>query len=130
MTGDSISNFIISLKNAGMAGKKSVSISYSKIKYAIAVTLSKKGYVGAVAKRRKKEKKFIDIDLLYKNKKARINNVERISKLSKRVYFSVKEIRPVKRGFGSLIISTPKGVLSDDECRKKNVGGEALFRIW
>jgi small subunit ribosomal protein S8 len=56
--------------------------------------------------------------------------VKRISKLSKRIYRSVGEIRTVRNGFGSLILSTSKGIMTDKEARKIKVGGEPLFEIW
>jgi len=46
------------------------------------------------------------------------------------MYYSAKEINPVKYGKGSLILSTPKGILTDEEARKEKIGGEALFKIW
>jgi len=54
----------------------------------------------------------------------------RVSKLSKRIYFGVKDIRTVKGGKGLLVLSTPKGILTDRQARKEGVGGEALFKIW
>lgn len=130
MVNDPISDLIIKIKNATLVGKEDVSIPYSNLKYAIAVTLSKAGFVGDVAKKGKKITKTIDIQLLYKNKKSKINDVQRISKLSRRIYIGVNDIKPVKQGRGSLILSTPKGILTDKEAKKERVGGEALFKIW
>jgi small subunit ribosomal protein S8 len=56
--------------------------------------------------------------------------VKRVSKPSRRVYKKASELRPVKNGYGSLILSTPKGILTDVTARKDKVGGEALFEIW
>ncbi|MBU3969124.1 30S ribosomal protein S8 [Patescibacteria group bacterium] len=130
MVNDPISDFIIKIKNATLVGKEEVSIPYSNLKYAVAVTLSKAGFVGDVAKKGKKTSKAIDIQLLYKNKKSKINDVQRISKLSRRIYLGVNYIKPIKQGRGLLILSTPKGILTDREAKKERVGGEALFKIW
>ena len=59
-----------------------------------------------------------------------VNDVKRISSPGKRVYLGCKDIRPVKNGFGSLILSTSKGILTDKQARKERVGGEVLFLIW
>ncbi|MEK7182365.1 MAG: 30S ribosomal protein S8 [Patescibacteria group bacterium] len=130
MVNDPISDFIIKIKNATLVGKEEVSIPYSNLKYAIAMTLSKAGFVGEIAKKGKKITKAIDVQLLYKNKKSKISDVQRISKLSRRIYLGVNDIKPVKQGKGSLILSTPKGILTDKEAKKERVGGEALFKIW
>ncbi|TSD02894.1 MAG: small subunit ribosomal protein S8 [Parcubacteria group bacterium Athens0714_16] len=130
MVNDPISDFIIKIKNATLVGKEEISIPHSNLKYAIAVALSKAGFVGEVAKKGKKTTKTIDVQLLYKNKKSKISDVQRISKLSRRIYLGVNDIKPVKQGKGSLILSTPKGILTDKEAKKERVGGEALFKIW
>ena len=60
----------------------------------------------------------------------KINDVKRFSKLSKRLYLGSKNIKLVKSGHGSIILTTPKGVITGEEARKKKIGGEALFKIW
>jgi small subunit ribosomal protein S8 len=107
-----------------------VLIPYSNLKFAIASKLSEKGFVKSPLKKGKKVAKFLEIGLIYNDGVARISDVERLSKPSKRIYIGASEIRPVKQGYGSLILSTPNGILSDDEARKAKVGGEILFKIW
>lgn len=121
---------LIMIKNAGRAEKESVCLPYSNMKNSIAECLKKEGYIGGVAKKVRKEHPVLEINLLYVDKKPRIMEVERISKQSRRVYFGVKDIYPVRSGAGLLVLSTPKGILSGKEARKERVGGEALFRIW
>ncbi|HEV7702166.1 MAG TPA: 30S ribosomal protein S8 [Candidatus Paceibacterota bacterium] len=127
---DSISNMLIMMKNGGLAGKESVSFPYSKVKNAIGECLKKEGYVKQVVKRTKKGFPVLEVELAYTDKKPKIMEVERISKLSRRVYFGVKDIHKVRNGSGLLVLSTPKGILSGGDARKEQVGGEALFRIW
>ncbi len=127
---DSISNMIIMLKNASLAGKESVLFPYSKMKDAIIECLKKEGYVSSASKKVKKGVPMLEVILIYTNKKPKITEVERISKQSRRVYFGVKDIRAVKNGLGLLVLSTPKGILSGKEARKEQVGGEALFKLW
>lgn len=118
------------LKNASRAEKTSIELPYSKLKNAIAECLKKEGYVGNVSKKVKKGLPVLEVELLYKDKKPKINDVQRMSKQSKRVYLGMKDIHQVKSGFGTLILSTPKGILSGKEARKEQVGGEALFKVW
>lgn len=127
---DSIANFITSIKNSNAAGKPAVTMPFSKMNFAIAELLSKKGFVGEVSKKNRKNAKLIDIELLYKGRRARISDVKRVSKLSRRIYEKAKNLHSFKQGVGMYVLSTPQGVLSDVEAKKGNVGGEILFKIW
>jgi small subunit ribosomal protein S8 len=127
---DSISNMIISIKNASLVGKQSVSIPYSKIKNAIALCLKKEGYISEVSKKVKDGAPVLEISLIYINNKPKIQEVDRMSKQSRRIYLGVKDIHSVRNGSGILVLSTPKGILSGKEARKEQVGGEALFKVW
>lgn len=127
---DTISSFIIKLKNANTAGKASVSFPYSKLREAILTTLAKEGFVKSISKKGKKIAKEIEAELVYEEGKPKIMGVQQISKQSRRVYQGAKEIQSVRSGYGALILTTPKGVLTDREARKEKVGGEALFKIW
>lgn len=118
------------LKNAGLAGKESVVLPYSKMKNAIAECLKKEGYINKISKKARHNHPVLEIELSYVNKKPRISEVERISKQSRRVYFGIKQIHSVRNGSGMLVLSTPKGILSGKDARKENVGGEALFQIF
>lgn len=128
MVGDPIADFITRIKNAGQARKESVSLPYSKLKEAIATVLVAEGYLKSVAK--KKTAPVLDIVLNYHNGESKIRDVKRISKLSKRMYQGFEDIHPMKGGFGKIIYSTPKGILTDRQAIKEKVGGEMLFKIW
>ncbi len=130
MVNDPIGDFIIRLKNAGMVGKKSVSVPYSKLKHAVADTLVGAGFIERAEKHGKKVKKTLDITLKYERGAHRIQGVQRISKPGRRLYRGVAEIFPVKFGRGKRILSTPAGILTGEQAREKNVGGEELFIIW
>jgi small subunit ribosomal protein S8 len=131
MTNDTIGDLIIRLANAGAIKKASVSMPYSAFRYAVADKLKDAGYVAGVEKKGKKIRKTLDITLKYDAAGAHaITGVKRISKPGRRLYKSMREIMPVRYGHGALLLSTPKGVLTDKEARKQKVGGEALFEIW
>ena len=131
MVGDPVGDFIIRLKNASMAGHDTCAVPYSRLKHAIADKLAAKGYIVSAEKKGRKVKKTLEISLARDAKGgARIHDVDRISKPGRRVYRSAREIRPVKYGHGTLVLSTPRGILTGEEAREGKVGGEALFNIW
>jgi small subunit ribosomal protein S8 len=121
---------LIMLKNASLAGKETVIFPYSKFKNAIAECLKKEGYISDIAKKIKNGHPILEVELVYIDKNPKISDVQRVSKQSKRVYFSMKDIHTVKNGTGLLVLSTPKGILSGKEARREQVGGEALFKVW
>ncbi len=127
---DPIANMIVQLTNAGGAGRDSVVTSYSKVKENIANVLVKEGYIKSVAKKSVKGHPALSLSLLVENRIPKIKGVKRISKNSKRIYKKSTEIRPVKNGYGSLILSTPKGIMSGKDARREKLGGEVLFSIW
>lgn len=128
---DPLSDMFTRIKNAQTAGLETVVIPHSKFKMEVAKVLLKKNFVKEINKRGKKNKKFIEVVLSYGEKnKPGIIEIKRISKPSRRVYVPASEIKPVRQGYGAMIISTPKGILTDNEARKANVGGEVLCKIW
>jgi small subunit ribosomal protein S8 len=127
---DTIGDMIIRIKNANHSHGSSVLIPYSRLCLVILEKLVSEGFITSVIKRNRKGKRFIEVFLTYIDKKPRVSDVKRISKLSRRVYMKAQDLRPVRHGFGRLIVSTPKGIFTGKEAREKNLGGEALFSIW
>lgn len=127
---DQIANMMNTIKNASRAKHESVVITFSKLKLAIAECLVKEGYLSSINKKTKNGFPILELILTYQNGQPKINEVERVSKSSRRVYHGVKDLKYVRNGYGRLILSTPKGILTDKEARKELVGGEALFKIW
>lgn len=127
---DVIGDLIVQLKNGGAVKKAVVSIPFSNFRYSVAEKLRDAGYVKGVEKKGKKVRKTLEVALKYDEGSHAIHGARRISKPGRRVYKSVVEIHPVRYGKGALILSTPKGILTDKEARKQKVGGEALFEIW
>ena len=131
MINDSLSDFLIRLKNASAVRKPSVSIPFSKLKFEIAALLAEEGFIKAVERRGKKVKKTLDLTLQYgENREPGVLGVERISRLGKRVYLKRTDLKPVRYGQGLLVLSTPKGIMTDRRAREEHIGGEALFKIW
>lgn len=125
---DPISNFIIQIKNASIAGHDSLSAPYSTLKEQIAQVLIKGGYVKSATKKGKKVKKILELTLPNINAK-RAKDVKRISKSSRRVYIGASDLKKLKREEGLTVISTPKGIFSVNDAITQNVGGEVMFNI-
>lgn len=109
-----------------MVGHSSVTLPYSSLKNAIAKILEREGYLTNVAKKNNS----LVVGLSYNDGKPTIQGVKRISKPSRRLYMGVRDVHPVKKGYGLLVLSTPAGVVSGKEAKAKRVGGEVLFEIW
>ena len=127
---DPIADMIVRIKNASDSKKESVVFPHSKIKLAILGSLEKHGFIKSFAKKGKKVAKWIEVVLAYDETGSKITGVERVSKSSKRIYQKAKDIRSVRSGFGRLVLSTPKGIMTDKEAKEAKLGGEALFKIW
>lgn len=127
---DPISNMITQIKNAGNAGRETVLIPFSSIKENIANVLKAEGFIKSVEKKMVLKKPVLEITVILENRIPKIKGVQRLSKTSKRVYKKSSELRPVKNGYGALVLSTPKGVMSGRDAKKQKLGGEVLFSIW
>lgn len=128
---DAISEMLIGIKNASLVGKPEAFVSVSKFKKQILLVLKKLGYVADFEEVGEGVKKQFKIAVAYDSKGNPVmNDVKRVSKLSKRVYVGYRKIMPVKYGHGHMILSTPEGIMTETEARKKKIGGEALFIIW
>ncbi len=131
MVTDPISDLIIRIKNAGPVRQQTVSMPYSKLKHAVAGVLKNHKFVASVESKGKGKEAVLEVGIAYDAvNKPRVNDVQRISKSSRRIYKGAGELGSVRSGFGSLILSTSKGIMTDKEARKAKVGGEALFKIW
>ena len=128
---DPIADMLTRIRNAQIAGHDTVSIPASNMKKSIAKILLNEGYVKTVETIDDGMAGVIKIGLKYtQNKQAVIVGLKRISKPGLRVYASCQELPKVLGGLGIAIVSTPKGVMTDKEARKLNVGGEVLAYIW
>ena len=127
---DPISNMLTSIRNAQAVLHQKVNIPYSNLKYEIAMVLQKRGFVGQIEKKGRKTKKSFEITLKYDNKMPVISGIKRVSKSGQRIYISAKDIRKVKGGYGISIISTPKGLMTNEEARKNKLGGEVICEVW
>jgi small subunit ribosomal protein S8 len=126
---DPISDMLTRLRNGGRALQPHVELPHSRLKENIAAILKNEGYVSEVAVEGKGIKK-IKIRLKYNGKKNVIEGLKRVSKPGLRKYVGATEIPRVRGGLGVAVISTPEGVMTDTQARKKNLGGELLCYVW
>jgi small subunit ribosomal protein S8 len=134
MYSDPISEMTTKIYNAQVANKPDVTISYSKMKESILNILKDKGFVqdfSIESYTSNSDIKQIHVVLKYtSDRKPVINGIKRVSKPSRRVYHSVEDIKPIMNGFAVGIYSTNRGILTDKQAKKENIGGEYLFYIW
>jgi len=123
-------DLLIQLKNAQAVKKENIKFPYSKNDSAIAEILAANKFINTFEKKGRGIRRILDIKLKYDNDEGAISGLAIMSKSSRRIYLGYKEIKPVKYGYGIMIISTPMGIMTDKEARKNKVGGEALFKIW
>jgi small subunit ribosomal protein S8 len=127
---DPIADMLIRIKNAQAVLHPTVDIPYSNLKHRLANILLKKEFVKAVGKKQNKSEKTIRITLKYENKEPVIEGLRRVSKPGRRVYLPAQKIRLPRGGHGVMIISTPQGMMTGREARRKKLGGEVICEIW
>ena len=127
---DSISDLITRIKNAVLARKDTVELPHSKLKEAVAGILKQEGYISDVVTSEVNGLKQLVITLKYIGKNPVVTEVRRLSKPGRRLYAPAREIPKSLGGYGITILSTNRGVITDSEARKMNVGGELLCQIW
>ena len=130
---DPIADMLISIKNAQAVGKETVFFPHSRMKMEIAKILQQEGFVREVSRKGRKSRKIIEVSLCYDEVtgEAKVHNVRRISKPSRRVYSGVAALHPVRKGSGGIsILSTPKGLRTGRDAKRERVGGEVLCEVW
>ena len=128
---DPIADLLTRIRNASQAKHATVDIPASNMKKAIAQILVDEGYVTSYKVTEDGKQGVITITLKYTdNMQPVITGLRRISKPGLRIYTSCEDMPKVLKGIGTAIVSTPKGVMTDKQARKENVGGEVLAFVW
>ena len=131
MVTDPIADMLTRIRNTILLKGEKVDIPASKMKVEIAKILKEEGLIRSYKIIRDKKQGILRITLKYApNNTPLISGLQRVSKPGRRVYVGKGEIPKVMGGVGIAILTTPKGILSDKECRKEGVGGEVLCYIW
>ena len=129
---DPVTDMLNRIVNAQAVFHPTIEIPFSNFKYEIARVLEKNSFIKKVEKKGRKINKILVIALKYdsESKAPAISKFKRVSKPGQRMYYSWKDIKMVKSGFGMAVVSTPKGLMNEKEARKNKVGGELLFEVW
>ena len=128
---DPIADLLTRIRNASQARHATVDVPASNMKKAIAQILVEEGYVKSYTVAEDNKQGVITITLKYTETGAPvITGLRRVSKPGLRIYTSCEDMPKVMKGIGTAIVSTPKGVMTDKQARKENVGGEVLAFVW
>ncbi|WP_459899729.1 30S ribosomal protein S8 [Campylobacter concisus] len=131
MLNDLISDGLTRIRNASMRRLETAKLLHSKVVEATLSILAAKGYVESYNVIEEGNKKFINVVLKYDEYgRSVINELKRVSKPGRRVYQGKDDIKRFKNGYGTVIVSTSKGVMSGIEAHKAGVGGEVLCTVW
>lgn len=127
---DPIADMIIRIKNALMARHETVVIPHSRVKEEISKILVANNYVESYQVEQKVPQSDLVFKLRYVGKVPAITDVRRISTPGRRIYSTSAKVPKALGGYGITIVSTSKGIMTDKDARKQNVGGEVLCQIW
>jgi small subunit ribosomal protein S8 len=126
MVTDRLSDFLTRIRNGYVAGADKVEVQSTKMIAGVAKVLVENGYVKGI---KNNEGKMV-VELKYRGKTPAVSGIIRISKSGARIYRGAGEMPRVLGGLGMNIVTTPKGIISDKQAKKLNVGGEIVARVW
>lgn len=128
---DPIADMLVQIKNASRKSKEKVDIPASNVKEEIAKILKEEGYISNYKRLDDKKQGILRIFLKYTpDKQPMITDIKRVSKSSMRVYKKTDKLPRVLRGIGIAIISTSRGLMTDEKAREEHVGGEVICYVW
>jgi small subunit ribosomal protein S8 len=128
---DPIGDLLSRLKNALGARLEHLDVPHSRLKEGVAALLVSEGYLAKFDVLKKMEKKYLRLTPKYRaSKKPVITGLRRVSTPGRRAYASVAQLPRVQAGFGTAIISTSRGLMTDSQARAQNLGGEVLCWVW
>ena len=131
MLNDLISDGLTRIRNAAMRRLETTKLLHSNVVEATLSILAAKGYIESYNVVEEDKKKFINVVLKYdEHGRSVINELKRVSSPGRRVYKGKDESKRFKNGYGTIIVSTSKGVLSNEDAHKAGVGGEILCSVW
>ena len=129
---DPIGDMITRIRNAQLRALGNVTIPCSKFRARILDVLKQEGYISSykILSDKKNKKESLLVDLKYNNGLPVIKEIKRISKPGRRIYAKADSIAKIKNGLGLAIVSTSMGIMSDNDARTKNIGGEIICRVF
>ena len=130
MVNDIIADSITRIRNAYTRRKRDTILLYSKIVEKSLVILKEKKYIDNFKVVTQKDKKFLKVVLSYSDDVSPINEITRVSKPGRRVYKKYADLKSFKSGYGTMVVSTNVGVITNKQAFDQKVGGEVLFSVW
>ena len=132
MSIDTVGNLITRIRNAYSVNNPSLEVNHSVMNENVLQTLKDTGFIEdfKVFKLEGRKIKGINITLKYADGVASMSHIQRVSKPSLRMYSKSQDLKPVLGGLGVYVVSTPRGIMSSKEARKKHLGGEVLFVVY
>lgn len=130
MVNDPVGDMLTQIRNAAMARRKSLELPYSRMKMSVAQILHNEGYIGAISKVGEGIHAQLRIEVKYVDKLPAVTGMKRVSKPGLRWYVNKHMIPTVVGGMGIAILSTPQGVMTGQEAKKRGIGGELLCTVW
>ncbi len=128
---DPLGDMLTRIRNGQKARKSSITSPASQLRTNVLEVLKQEGYIRAYSCEKVAEGiSQLKIELKYFENQPVIRNLDRVSKPGRRVYAKIKDLKPINNGLGIVVLSTPKGVLSDGKARELNVGGEVLCSVF
>lgn len=128
---DTVSDMLTRMRNSLAMRKEWVDVLNSKLNQGVADVLLKEGYIHRFQQLEGASKRYLRVYLKYGPEGENlILHIQRVSKPGRRIYRSYKELKPVLHGMGIQIVSTPKGIMADRDCKEKQLGGEVLARVY
>ena len=128
---DTLGDMLTRIRNGQTTNKKVVDTPASRFRKNVLEVLKREGFIRNFEEKEMRPGiNFFTIELKYYNGKPVISEIKRVSKPGRRVYSSIKNLQKTYNGLGISILSTPRGVMSDNEAREANVGGEVLCTIY
>jgi small subunit ribosomal protein S8 len=127
---DPLGDMLTRIRNGQQARKDSILTPASKLRAHVLDVLQREGYIRGYSEEPVAGQKGLRIELKYFEGQPAIQHLVRVSKPGRRVYSASRELPHIRNGLGTVIVSTPKGVLSDAEARAQNVGGEVLAEVF
>jgi len=131
MMTDPIADMLTRIRNANMAKLEKVDVPASKLNIELTKILKEKGFIKSFKVVRDRKQGIIRISLKYfEGQEKAITGLKRISKPGRRVYVDKSEIPMIMGGYGIAVLTTSRGIFTDEVCRREGIGGEVLCSIW
>ena len=127
---DPVGDLLARIRNGQSRGLNTIKSPASRLRASLLDVLKSEGYIRGYTQVEQLGKRELEIELKYHEGRPVIRELKRVSTPGRRVYTSVKDLKPHRQGLGVAIVSTPKGVMTDAHARDANVGGEVLCQVF